>query len=89
MNQMITDIDVASFKADGFIFIRGFFSPVEVASLSAVSRSDPRARTGHGRGGARQEGRAAELWSIPIRNPDHPVNDQLAYDAMCYSRRVV
>jgi hypothetical protein len=89
MTIEMTQEDIAQFKADGFVIKRAFLSPAEVEVLHAVSRADERARTGHGRGGARQEERAAELWSIPTRNPDHPDNENLAYDAVCYSQRMV
>lgn len=85
--------EVRDFHQDGFVVVPGLFTPKEVTTLRAVCARDPRLKESHGRGGARAENRRSELWSIPVRHaqpdPDYPSNRDLAYDAFCYSERMI
>jgi hypothetical protein len=83
----------ARFDEDGFLIKQGLFTQEEVAAVRAVAEADPRRMEGHGRGGAKAEDRSPELWSIgsPRQPPAKPLDDNpnLAYDALCYSPRMI
>jgi hypothetical protein len=93
MGSRITDEEVARFREDGFLIKERLFTPEEMSLVRRVVDADDRKLESHGRGGARQEGRRSELWTIGGHGRPRAAgdldNDNLVYDALCYCERMI